>query len=617
MTDSSPPHAGLVDEDLAAINAELAVLMQRDPCALVVGSETSLADPLVICGILGGKDVGKSTLINALASARVSADDEEVGAGTTRPMAYVHRDVVSLYHRRFAGAEGLAGKLDVTEHNADVVRNVVLVDLPDFDSDLPHHLEIVSAVAPLLDRIVWVVTPRKIADRNWVELFPKVIKDRRNVYCVLNKTDEMLGDEAYKNAAADTFWQEQHDWVRDIIASVGCPQGESHRFLISAISPAADAFVPLIAERWGDPAWSRNAADRPLVEEIGRRQANDLVRLRAAVLSSIDAGEAEALKRANRRSEIQRNAVALCEHFDIGHAARLLDQACDPDYHQSVLNDVFGAEYHDVLGRHLRAALRRDTDIADEVLSERVARWPLLRCVYWPLRWLVRRIGGRFAGSHEASARIDKNAFDLRGRSLDERVADYAVRVRADRPRAIQWFNLSGCFDDPNFIAERIRTRAATLVTELDQVVIDSLRDSARGPRFWQRWLLWLVLFWFPLGQPLAEGLLQLSNRNMAAGLLSVVRALSATHILTGLAVVLVIDVLVLAVMYARCVRDVRRSRETAGADTDGAGRWTIADRLDDLFVSEAVGAMARPFIETREKLAALRQRLDRLSSKA
>ncbi len=615
MTDSNAPCDGPIDEDLAAINAELAAIMQRGPCALVVGSETSLADPLVICGILGGKDVGKSTLINALAGACVSADDEEVGAGTTRPMAYVHRDVVSLYHRRFAGAEGLAGKLDVTEHNADAVRNVVLVDLPDFDSDLPHHLEIVSAVAPLLDRIVWVVTPRKIADRNWVELFPKVIKDRRNVYCVLNKTDEMLGDETYENAAADTFWQEQHDWVRDIIASVGCPQGESHRFLISAISPAADAFTCHIADRWGDSAWSRYAADRPLVEEIGRRQASDFARLRAAVLSSIDAGEAEALKRANRRSEIRRNAAALCRYFDLEHAARLFDQACDPDYHQSVLNDVFSAEYHDALGQQLRAALRRDTDIADEVLSDRVTRWPLLRCVYWPLRWLVRRIGGRFAGSHDASARIDKNAFDLRGRSLADRLADYAARVRADHPSAIRRFNLSNRFDEPDFIAGRIKARATMLVTELDQAVIGSLRDSARGPRFWQRWLLGFVLFWFPLGQPLAEGLLQLSNRNIAAGLLSVVRAISATHILTGLAVVLVIDVLVLAVMYARCVVAVRQSRQPA--DTDVAGRWTIADRLDDLFVSEAVGAMSRPFIETRERLAALRQRLDRLSSEA
>ena len=75
---------------LQGINGELATLLHAARAELAAGSEAALSDDLVVCGILGGKDVGKSTLINALAKAPVSVDDAEVGEGTDRPMVYVH-----------------------------------------------------------------------------------------------------------------------------------------------------------------------------------------------------------------------------------------------------------------------------------------------------------------------------------------------------------------------------------------------------------------------------------------------------------------------------------------------------------------------------------------------
>ena len=79
-----------VADELHAINTELADLLHNRPANLRLGTDNALADELVICGILGGKDVGKSTLINALAQTPVSVDTVEVGKGTARPMAYVH-----------------------------------------------------------------------------------------------------------------------------------------------------------------------------------------------------------------------------------------------------------------------------------------------------------------------------------------------------------------------------------------------------------------------------------------------------------------------------------------------------------------------------------------------
>ena len=46
-----------------------------------------------------------------------------------------------------------------------------------------------------------------------------------------------------------------------------------------------------------------------------------------------------------------------------------------------------------------------------------------------------------------------------------------------------------------------------------------------------------------------------------------------------------------------------------------GEQRAWMADRIDDLLVSEVVSATCAPIIEDRNRLAALRQRLDRISS--
>ena len=87
---SGPYNEAATPGDLESVNRELATLMHTDRAQLVSGADSALQDELIVCGILGGKDVGKSTLINALARAKVSTDTAEVGKGTERPMVYVH-----------------------------------------------------------------------------------------------------------------------------------------------------------------------------------------------------------------------------------------------------------------------------------------------------------------------------------------------------------------------------------------------------------------------------------------------------------------------------------------------------------------------------------------------
>ena len=87
-------------EQLAALNGELAALLRRPPAPLVLGADVAERDELVACGVLGGKDVGKTTLINALAQTEVSRDEQEAGRGTDEPIAYVHEEMRDAFAHR-------------------------------------------------------------------------------------------------------------------------------------------------------------------------------------------------------------------------------------------------------------------------------------------------------------------------------------------------------------------------------------------------------------------------------------------------------------------------------------------------------------------------------------
>jgi hypothetical protein len=615
---SSLLQTGHTAAELSDINAELAALMSCPPAELVTGADQSLADPLVICGILGGKDVGKSTLINALAKQRVSGGHEEVGDGTIRPMAYIHRESVPLYRARFSARPELAGGLEICEHEADAIRNVVLVDLPDFDSDLPRHVETVEALLPLLDRLIWVVTPRKIADREWIRLLVETVKARQNVHCVLNKADELLGDDDYAKGLPRTWLQEQIDWARGILHQAQCPHDDDHLFILAAKGPTAEALVGLVSQRWGDTDWSRYRDDRPAVIAIGRQLAEEIARLRDRVLAPVVAGQIESIKQANRQVELRRNADRIAAHYELDDWSRRLDVACDVDRCQQSANEAFGADFCGTVAKRLSQGRRSETELADELLAERVELWPILPIIFWPMRWLVRRVGARFAGVRWTTSDAGQEIFSVRGQSLEDRLKLYIDRFRADHARVIQRFNLADRLPDVAAMTRRVAGESTMLVAEIDDEILASLRQAYRGPSFVTRGLLWIILLWFPLGQPIVEGILKLigagGKTDILGGALTIVSALSAAHLLIGLVFVAFVYTIILATMYARCVGHVRRARRLSADSAATDDTQALAERIDDLLVAEVVGKASRPFVEARHRIEDLRQRLARLS---
>jgi hypothetical protein len=604
--------------ELQRINRELADILHVEPVDLSLGADVAARDELVICGLLGGKDVGKSTLINALAKTEVSTDTAEAGKGTERPMAYVHEAAHADVVRRLTALDR-NGTIDVTTHQADQIRNVVLVDLPDFDSDFLEHLDTVRTIAPLLDRILWVVTPRKIGDRAWVQLLPDVVKDPSNVHCVLNKVDQLLSDGELRpeqtptpngnGRSADAFWEMQHRWVMQCLQATDCPDADDHRFLVAAAFAQPDAFVARVGHVWDDPEWKRYTLERKTVHQIARLASAELDRLRARVLSPVSKDEQGAVKASNRAREQHVNVDRIKDHFELNTIVSRLARACDPTYHQLVLNEAVGPDYCAAVGAAVATQLRSTESLADELLTQRVAQWPLLRLVHWPFGWVSRALGRRVGIVSRTSATDATDPLQTSGPTVKDRIDLIRSRVLADHAVAIRRVRAEDEFPQSEPLTKRVTSAIRSLPDRLETQLLGEALARYRRPSLFAKTGLWLILLWFPLLQPILAGTLEMIGDSggwrTAHGLYRIVSALSAAHLLAGLAVVVVIYVAILAGMYARASRAIRRARDELAESS------LIADAVDHIFISHVVAPIVQPINHRLERLAELQRRLE------
>jgi hypothetical protein len=624
-------------DELSAINRALADLLGAEPASLAHGADAALSDELIFCGMLGGKNVGKSTLINALARETVSTDASPTGRGTERPMVYVHEQAEQTALTRLRTIDAQQ-RLDVTRHRADAIRHLVLVDLPDFDSEFTEHVAIVRRIAPLMDRVIWVATPRKLGDRAWVEMLNDVIKDARNVHGVLNKMDELLADgDPFEDRArrddntkkrielgdaerADHFRRRYDEWLADISRQAGSAYEENHRFLVAAAFTEEDRFVSHIAQRWDDPEWSRYGSDREAVRAVARRTIADLDRLRESVLSPLSEDEAQAIKSANLQRELDVSTARLRDHYDLDRTAQQLVEVCEPDYQVRLLDDAFDDQIRGALISAVEANLRRDTELADELLERRVNDWPLLRLVHWPFGWLSRALGRRVGTLTDARGFASRHD-PFRGAAGSSAVADEAtLRERCEQVRTrllTDFAVLTGPMRiEPELtraevLAERLRTRLANLPAQYETDLIERIRLADRRPAYIKRCALWLILLWFPFGQPILTGLLEMfsdpAGWRLAHGAYRIVSALSAVHLLAGFAVVAGVYIAILAAMYARALRAVRHARD------DDAESGSLAAAVEQTLHEQLIEPLLRSFHRRRERLEFLLNGLNRL----
>ncbi|HLL90776.1 MAG TPA: GTPase domain-containing protein, partial [Tepidisphaeraceae bacterium] len=151
-------------------------------------------DDFYLVGLIGGKDVGKSAMVNALAGRDVTTITSH-GPGTEGVIAYVHRSraaaVANLLDRE------AAGRYRLVPHDDAALARQVLLDLPDFDSHFEHHPLLTRRMLRHMLFPVWIVSVEKYADRQPRRMLEQVAAGNApdNFVFVLNKVDQ-LGDDA-------------------------------------------------------------------------------------------------------------------------------------------------------------------------------------------------------------------------------------------------------------------------------------------------------------------------------------------------------------------------------------------------------------------------------------
>ena len=114
--------------------------------------------PLIVA-FMGGTGVGKSSLLNRLAGKAIAR------AGIERPTS---REV-TLYHHYSVAIKQLPEHLPLTqiklaEHHDDDRKNVIWMDMPDFDSTEHSNKQLVLKWLPHIDVLIYVVSPERYRD---------------------------------------------------------------------------------------------------------------------------------------------------------------------------------------------------------------------------------------------------------------------------------------------------------------------------------------------------------------------------------------------------------------------------------------------------------------------
>lgn len=501
---------------LAAVNQRLSELTGREAVGLSYQTGESNADMLFLYGVLGGKDVGKTSMINLLAGARISIDTDLIDEGTKACVAYCHQD--DLDHLRSRLNTEQARTIEFVRHTRDELRNVVLIDFPDFDSRFDNHLEEVRRLGPFLQGIVWITSPRKYADHEFLDRLETVAQSHENLYMVLNKVDQLDG-----KAGLDAIREEVLSVIQYGCERAGLPPISKGRiWLTSALYP-----------------------DRFEFNELYQR----LIRVHSAE-------EIARAKAQNLRAEFEKNIQRIRRHYSLDNRIEEIDQALQ--YIQAQTSDHFTEAYFNAVRQRVLSLEPVNRRISAGVFYQRIDHWPILRTLFYPLSGLVSFIGGRFTFTPKSSDWVESPLDLLRydGESAAVRLQAIQTGLQARYPKTLDRQPL------PSDLSSFLERRFESLLRLYEDRVVERLTSDFQAPGAALKTLIFLPLLWFPFLQPVLLHLLQdetawLSLRGVAGFGALIISLFGAGALLESLVFLALFYFLWLMALYARGTRKI------------------------------------------------------------
>lgn len=114
--------------------------------------------PLIVA-FMGGTGVGKSSLLNRLAGTAIARTGVE--RPTSREVTLFHHQSVAIRHL----PENLPiASIKIAQHQDDSKKNIIWIDMPDFDSTEQSNKHLVLQWLPHIDVLIYVVSPERYKD---------------------------------------------------------------------------------------------------------------------------------------------------------------------------------------------------------------------------------------------------------------------------------------------------------------------------------------------------------------------------------------------------------------------------------------------------------------------
>ena len=285
-----------VDERLDALRRLRAAGADRIPAALLAEADELIAraaerrersPDYTVIGVFGATGSGKSSLVNAL-----------VGDEVAR--THVRRPTTSEALSVTWDPEGAIDLLDWLQVRERIVRErpidgrasqLILLDLPDFDSVEIANRAIAERLAAQVDALIWVVDPQKYADDVLhAQFIAPHARHGAVTLIVLNQVDRLAPGEANAVVASLAGIVERDGIAKARVLAVSAKTGDGIDALRSAIGDLAaarvarearlSADIATLAERMPEPGTPQRLGPRAaarLGDEVGAAAGADVV----------------------------------------------------------------------------------------------------------------------------------------------------------------------------------------------------------------------------------------------------------------------------------------------------------------------------------------------------
>lgn len=457
---------------MEAIGAERPALLEED--APVLSGDALSAEGFYLVGLIGGKDVGKSALVNALAGRNITATSS-YGPGTEGVIAYAHASQEQGLHELLE--RNVPGQFRIVTHELPELRRQVLLDLPDIDSHFASHLQVTRAMLRHMLYPVWVQSVEKYADRQPQQMLARVAAGNapKNFVFCLNKADQLSGTAEHGAELAS-------DFAARIQKTLGL-EAPPKVHLISATHP----------DQFDLPALRTLLAREKTAQAVRASQELAANRQDRSLLAWVD--HQQLPLRAQRLARLQQDAEDLTAQRV---AQPLIDQ---------------------VIPRLLDDPSSRGT-MAEEILTERVARWPLVRLVHTllsPLFVLLRGATARTAAPLQTPQGLVELVLRETGYSVSDLVQTTFAQLRQSQPGVGELYAHNRLWEQ--MPADRAAAELRRLLGQTVQQQRDAARERLTRGGGWSAPLRWMLtvgaVLWFPFIQPILETILN-SRENLS-----------------------------------------------------------------------------------------------------